>query len=139
MNQKVIVWGAIALGVALLLVGTPLLISKVEANSAVVITPTPLAMQAITLANMGQTITMQVGDSITLDLGAKYQWSIKIGQPEMLSRSTSALIVQGTQGVFVARKPGTTYLTASGEPDCRKATPTCDTGNVLFEMTVVVK
>ena len=107
------------------------------------VVPTDPAMDEgviVTLADQGQTINMTVGQSFLLKLGADYTWNIMISDENVISRMPGNIpLVQGAQGIYDANAAGTTTLTATGDPICRKATPACLTPSIQFSITVVVK
>jgi hypothetical protein len=98
----------------------------------------PTGGTTITLANNGQTLTLQPGQSFLLDLGAGYNWTVSVGNPNVVSRVVGVLVIRGAQGLYEARQAGTTTLTAVGEPPCRQASPPCGAASRVFRLTIVV-
>jgi hypothetical protein len=97
------------------------------------------ASQTVTLDNNGQTITLSVGERFLLKLGEEYDWTVTVADPSIVSRVVNITVVRGAQGVYEAHKPGSTTLTASGDPVCRQAQPPCGMPSILFEITMVVQ
>jgi hypothetical protein len=48
-------------------------------------------------------------------------------------------VIVGAQGVYEAKAPGKTTLTATGDPACRRATPACAAPSRLFTLTLEVR
>jgi hypothetical protein len=106
----------------------------------VVATPTaaPTGPSSITLADNGKTFDLAVGQSFLLDLGEGYDWNVTIADQNVVSRVIGILVIRGAQGVYVARHPGQTTLTAVGDPPCRQASPPCAAPSRTFSVTLVV-
>jgi hypothetical protein len=64
---------------------------------------------------------------------------VNVANPSVVSRVVNILVVQGAQGVYEAKQPGQTTLSAVGEPPCRKSTPPCMAPSRIFRMTIVVQ
>jgi hypothetical protein len=47
-------------------------------------------------------------------------------------------VITGAQGVYAAKQPGQTTLTASGDPVCRTAQPPCGAPSRAFRVQIVV-
>lgn len=108
------------------------------------LSPTPAATpvvesREVTLADNGATVEMKVGDRFLLNLRDFYDWSLNVADIGILSRVKNIAVIQGAKGIYEALKPGTTVLTATGDPACLKSTPPCAAPSILFETTVVVK
>jgi hypothetical protein len=105
--------------------------------------PTPTvpegAGRTVTLADDGQTISMQVGESFLLKLGEAYEWTVIPLDPDIIRRVPNVLTVIGSQGLYQAHKVGRTQLTATGEPPCRQAQPPCAMPSRGFLLNVVVQ
>ena len=115
-----------------------------EASSPTQTTPTPpdsarAAVQTITVNDNGRTIALQVGEQFLLNLGDNLDWQWQIDDPAIVSRVPNVLTIRGSQGLFEARQPGQTTLTARGDPPCRKAQPACAVPSVLFRAQIVVR
>jgi hypothetical protein len=93
----------------------------------------------ITLVNDRQTIVLNVGQQVLLNLGEGYDWTVYIADQSVLSRAIGVMPIRGAQGVYVARQPGETLLTAAGNPTCRGQTPPCEMPSRAFQVNVVVK
>jgi hypothetical protein len=94
----------------------------------------------ITLKDQGQTIQLKVGQRFLLYLGTDtYDWSVDIENQSVVSRVMGVMVIRGAQGLFEARSPGTTTLTATGDPLCRQSQPACAMPSILFHVTLVVE
>ena len=94
---------------------------------------------AVGAGDNGSTRTMHVGDRFLLALPAGYDWTVSIADPAILGRVLNITVPQGAQGVYQALRPGTTTLSAVGDPLCRRSTPPCAAPSILFELHVVVE
>jgi photosystem II stability/assembly factor-like uncharacterized protein len=92
----------------------------------------------VTLADDGQTITLQAGQRFLLDLGADYNWTVTVDDPAVVSRVVNVLTIRGSQGLYEAHQPGRTTLSATGDPLCRQAQPPCGAPSRLFRLQMVV-
>ena len=88
----------------------------------------------VTLADDGQTITLQVNETFLLKLGEEYDWNITIDDQTIVSRD----VVSGAQGLYRAHKEGSSTLTAVGDPECRKVQPPCGAPSRVFRINIVV-
>lgn len=93
----------------------------------------------ITLGDNGKTINLHVGDQIILSLGTGYDWTVKVADPSIVGRVTKDTNAQGGQGAYQATKAGTTTLTATGDPPCRKVQPPCGLPSRTFKVQIVVR
>jgi hypothetical protein len=123
-------------------------VSAAPATTVVAASPTPAATTGtpvaganatVTLNEDGQTVQMRVGDRFLLALGEGYDWTVEVADPSVLSRVIGVLTVRGSQGLYEAHKAGTTTLTATGDPPCRRAQPACAAPSRLFQVTVIVR
>ncbi len=92
----------------------------------------------VTLADDGKTINLKVGQTFLLDLGEGFNWTSTVANQNIISRVVGITVIRGAQGVYKADAPGTTTLTANGEPACRQAKPACGQPNRLFSVTITV-
>jgi hypothetical protein len=92
----------------------------------------------VTLADDGQTITLQVNETFLLKLGEEYDWNITIDDQTIVSRVPNVLVVRGAQGLYRAHKEGSSTLTAIGDPICRRAQPPCGAPSREFRINIVV-
>jgi photosystem II stability/assembly factor-like uncharacterized protein len=93
----------------------------------------------VTLADDGQTLTLQVGQRFLLNLGSAYDWTVTIEDQSIVSRVVNVLTIRGSQGLYEAHQAGRTTLTAAGDPVCRQATPPCGSPSRLFRIQVIVE
>ena len=101
-------------------------------------TSTPSAQRTITLVDNGQTLPLAIGDRFLLDLGGTYIWKVQIADPSVIAQLPTPLSPINSQGLFEAVGPGTTILTAFGDPPCRSLQPPCELPSLLFRITLVV-
>ncbi len=94
--------------------------------------------RSVTLDDSGKTVTLQPGDRFLLNLGEGYNWDVTIADQNVVSRVVGVLTIRGSQGLFEARQPGTTTLTATGDPVCRSQQPACEAPSRMFEVQIVV-
>ncbi|MCX9026408.1 MAG: hypothetical protein OIN85_09975 [Candidatus Methanoperedens sp.] len=113
------------------------LIILVSISAGVTPTNTPES-KTVTLADDGQTITLQVDETFLLELGEGYDWNITIADQSIVSRVTNILVVRGAQGIYRAHKEGSSTLTAIGDPVCRQASPPCAAPSREFRVNIVV-
>ena len=83
------------------------------------------ATRTVTLADDGQVVTLAHGTSFLLALGSDNDWKVQVGDETVVSRVPNISVIAGAQGVYAAKQPGQTTLTASGDPVCRTAQPPC--------------
>lgn len=100
---------------------------------------TPTSARTVTLADDGQTIELQLGERFLLDLGSDFDWTVSVADQDIVSRVIGILVIRGAQGLYQARQPGHTTLTAIGDPPCRKAQPACGMPSRLFQIDIVVR
>lgn len=93
----------------------------------------------LTTADDGRTIDLVVGQRFLLALGSSLNWTVAVADPAVVSRVVNILVVRGAQGVYVAKSPGTTTLSATGEASCRQAKPPCAIAARGFRVTLVVQ
>jgi photosystem II stability/assembly factor-like uncharacterized protein len=82
-------------------------------SSPVVATP---AQPSLTQADHGKTIQLPLGKRFTLQLGDGSNgssWEVAISDPNIVSRVIGGQIEQGGQGIYEAKSPGQTTLTAT--------------------------
>jgi len=104
------------------------------------VSPTPPGgTQMVTLADNGQTITLFRGMSFVLSLGSDLDWQVQITDEAIVSRDPSAAPPVDSQGVYIAKQPGQTALTATGTPKCYNAVPRCLAPSRSFRIQIVVK
>ncbi len=97
------------------------------------------AVRIITLADDGTTLRLGIGMTFLLRLGSDFDWTVRVADPTIVAREVNVLVVRGAQGIYRALKPGTTALTAQGDPPCRKAQPPCGAPSRLFHITIAVQ
>ena len=106
-------------------------------------TPTPVPQSAsgtvvVTLAQVGQTIDLAVGQQLVLQLGSTYQWTVQVSGSGVLA-PTSVPSQAGQQGAWIAERAGTAQLQVIGNPFCLQLKPPCGMPSRAFTVTVVVR
>src|SRR5579884_3410248 len=78
----------------------------------------------LTQSDNGSTITVAIGDTVTLRLGTDLDWSnsVMLSNPGVLRLQPFAL-VRGVQGVWRAVAAGQTTISATGKPICAQGSP----------------
>jgi hypothetical protein len=94
--------------------------------------------RTVTLADDGTTIDLAIGDRFLLNLGRDFNWTVSVDDQSVLSRVPNIAVIQGAQGIYLARAPGHATLSATGDPPCRKATPPCGAPSRLFRVHMTV-
>lgn len=94
----------------------------------------------ITLDDKDKTYNLKVGDSFLLNLGGDvYDWAVTVDNESVLRMKMGVMVIKGAQGIYDALAPGTTTLSATGDPHCRQSNPPCGAPSILFTITVVVE
>jgi len=117
---------------------TILLMGQGPATLTVTVPPLSTACN-ITLADDGQTLGFQVGQSFLLFLGANDNWSATVADQTVVDRVPDIFVIRGAQGLYQARRPGRTLLTATGDPACRQEQPPCAVPSMVFNVQIVVQ
>ncbi len=117
---------------------TILLLGQGPATLTVTVPPLSTTRN-VTLADKDQTLTFQVGQSFLLFLGNDYTWNATAGDPAVVGRMSDVFVIPGSQGLFQARQPGHTTLTATGDPACRQEQPPCAVPSMVFDVQIVVQ
>jgi hypothetical protein len=100
----------------------------------------PLSENGITLEDNGKTFTMKVGDSFLLNLGTDiYDWTVTVDNESVLHLKMGVMVIRGAQGIYDALAPGTTVLSAIGNPTCLQSNPPCAIPSILFKVTIIVE
>jgi hypothetical protein len=92
----------------------------------------------VTLADNAKTIKLQPGQSFLLKLGEDYDWTVSVSDQNILKRVMNVMVIRGAQGIYVAGKPGTTTLSAIGDPTCLQSQPACSAPSIQFKITINV-
>jgi hypothetical protein len=95
--------------------------------------------RSIAIADNLQTIVLGVGERIILQLKKEpYQWTPTIMDQSVLEKIQEASM-PGSQGIFQAKRTGSTQLNAIGEINCDKAVRPClPSASELFSVNIVV-
>ncbi len=99
----------------------------------------PPAAPNVTLADNGKTITLKTGQSFLLKLGENYDWTVNVADQTILKRVMNVMVIRGAQGIYMAGKPGTTTLSAAGDPTCLQDKPACAAPSIQFKITIIAK
>ncbi len=94
---------------------------------------------SVTLNDNGKTINLKPGERFLLNLGEGYDWSVTVGDEQVVSRVIGITVIRGAQGIYEAHQAGQTTLQAAGDPACRKNQPPCAAPSKEFSVTLVVK
>ncbi len=108
-------------------------------NPAPSTTPAPGQPRSVTLADDGQNIELHTGDRFLLNLGEGFDWTVNVADPSIVSRVVNVTVIQGAQGIYEAKRSGTTTLTATGDLPCRKSQPPCAAPSRLFRIQITVR
>lgn len=109
-----------------------------EPPATATVEPDTAEQKTITLDNQDETIRLVVGERFLLNLGEGYTWDVGVSDETVVSRVRNITVIRGAQGVYEALRPGTTTLSAVGDPACRQAKPPCGMPSTLFTITLVV-
>jgi hypothetical protein len=74
-----------------------------------------------------------------LQLGEDDVWTVNVADQGILKRMINIMVIRGAQGIYVAGKPGTTRLSAIGDPICLQNQPPCAAPSIQFKITVIVQ
>jgi hypothetical protein len=93
----------------------------------------------ITTADNGKTIMLNVNETFLFKLDGDFDWDVRIDNRTVMSPVLNVPVVEGAQGIYVARRSGNATLTAIGRPLCggRPQVP-CARPYSLFKLNVVV-
>ncbi len=120
--------------------GVPAIVFTIDVlPSAVPTVASITGPSSVTLGDNGKTVNLHVGDRFLLALGTGYDWTANVADQAIVSRVVNVTVVQGGQGVYEAKKIGSTTLTATGEPPCRKVQPPCGLPSRTFKIQIVVR
>jgi hypothetical protein len=106
--------------------------------------PTPTAVLlasdaapiVVTIANDGTTLHLAVGQQFTLSLGNGEDWMVKVADEQVVQHVTGTPLPAGAQGIYEARKPGATVLSAVGSPHCTSGV--CPLFRLAFSVSITV-
>jgi hypothetical protein len=106
--------------------------------------PTPTAVLlasdaapiVVTIANDGTTLHLAVGQQFTLNLGNGEDWMVKVADEQVVQHVTGVPLPAGAQGIYEARKPGATVLSAVGSPHCTSGV--CPLFRLAFSVAITV-
>lgn len=118
--------------------------SAANLPSAAAALPTPTAVPVtpaaaplvVTIADDGMNLHLSVGQRLILDLGPGVDWTVKVGDEQVVRPVTGAPLPAGAQGVYEAQMPGATALTAAGIPHCTSGI--CPKFRLGFGVTITV-
>lgn len=113
-------------------------LSSLVAATAAPPAPPVTGVQTITNADSGTTVNLAAGTHVTLMLDSEHDWTVTVADQTVLTPVAGAVVPPGAQGIYTARTPGQTTLTAVGDPRCRQAQPPCSAPTVRFRVGIVV-
>jgi len=95
--------------------------------------------QVITLADVGKPILLKTGDRFLLFLAkGSYEFRPTVLDSSVLQKVDDVEIIVGSQGIYEAKREGSTTLSVIGELACQKTNPPCLAQTVSIEFSVVV-
>lgn len=95
--------------------------------------------QVVTLADVGKPILLKTGDRFLLFLAkGAYEFSPSVLDTSVVRKVDDAEIIEGSQGIFEAKREGSTKLSVIGELPCQKTNPPCLATTVSFEFNITV-
>ena len=121
---------------------TPSVTGTLPSAPAALPTPTALLLApdaaplVVTIANDGTTLNLAVGQRFTLNLGNGVDWTVKVADEQVVQHVTGVPLPAGAQGVYEARTPGSTVLSAVGIPHCTSGV--CPLFRLGFSVTITV-
>ncbi|HEX7473421.1 MAG TPA: hypothetical protein VF323_10085 [Candidatus Limnocylindrales bacterium] len=90
----------------------------------------------MTQADDGTVLHLAVGQQFLLDLGASMSWAVTVADQNVVGLVPGIVVIQGAQGVYVARTAGTTLLNAVGSLHCTSGA--CPMFRIAFSVTIKV-
>jgi hypothetical protein len=90
----------------------------------------------VTIANDGTTLHLAVGQQFTLSLGNGEDWMVKVADEQVVQHVAGVALPAGAQGIYEARKPGATVLSAVGSPHCTSGV--CPLFRLVFSVAITV-
>ena len=93
----------------------------------------------LTLADLGKTIDLAVGQQFLVKLGGGYAWTVHFAELKNVVAVPTLLPILGAQGIYEPVAPGKVSFRASGVPDCSKDDPSCPKAPIVFEVTIMIK
>jgi hypothetical protein len=93
----------------------------------------------LTLADLGKTVDLVVGQQFLVKLGGGYAWTVHFSELTNLVAVPTLLPILGAQGIYEPVTPGKVAFIASGEPNCNKDDPACPKEPLVFEVTIMIK
>jgi len=91
----------------------------------------------VTAADNGKTISLNKGDRFTLELGVLQDWTVGVGNQDIIRRLPNFAMIQDAQGIYEALAAGSTTLSAIGRPVCDPGTA-CPMYVIEFKVNVIV-
>ena len=88
------------------------------------------------MSDNGSTLHLAVGRRFLLDLGDSLIWAVTVADPAVVAAVPGATVGLGSQGLYEARAPGSTTVSAVGSAPCSSGP--CPLFRVGFRITVVV-
>jgi hypothetical protein len=105
-------------------------VSTVQISTLPTATPGPLISPTVlTEDDNGAVGQLRVGEQVDLQLSPDLTWTVAVDDPSVLRQN-------GT--LYEAAAPGSTMLSAEGEPACRRVSPPCGLPNRVFQARVEV-
>jgi hypothetical protein len=93
----------------------------------------------LTLADLGKTIDLAVGQQFLVKLGGGYAWTVHFADLTNVVAVPTLLPILGAQGIYEPVAAGKVSFVASGEPACSsKDDPSCPKEPLVFEVTIKI-
>ena len=92
----------------------------------------------LTLADLGKTVDLAVGQQFLVKLGGGYAWTVHFADLTNVVAVPTLLPILGSQGIYEPVAPGKVTFAATGQPDCNKSDPACPKEPLVFEVTIVI-
>lgn len=90
------------------------------------------------LADPAQKLDLQVGATFRLKLGDGMDWTVTIGDQQIVARAPGATS-SDPAGPYQALMPGATTILAIGNPTCLKSQPACMRPSIAYQIQVTVR
>lgn len=93
----------------------------------------------ITIADLGKPLLLKTGDRFLLFLEkGGYEFTASVLDSSVLQKVDDVEIIAGAQGVYEAKRAGSTKLNVIGELPCSRSIPPCLAPTLGFELNVTV-
>ncbi|MBI3965692.1 MAG: hypothetical protein HY329_08655 [Chloroflexi bacterium] len=94
--------------------------------------------RVVTEADFNSVLRLRVGQQLRLSLDSGWEWTVTIEDERVVRPAPTQPREPSGQGLYEARSPGRTALTATGSLPCHRAQPPCLAPNRLFYLQIEV-